>query len=128
MKFIVLFSEEKNGGYSAFIPDVKGCNTCAETMHMLEDNLREALAVSLDSTSQYCARQIAAEAEFEMYEIMDDCIIRYIDSDCEYLGGNSEDKTFCDGLSYHAMIEILRRRGYLIESSANSCNVLKQNQ
>jgi len=56
--FDVVISREKNGGYVAFVPELPGCHTQAETMEELEKNINEAIELYLETLSGDEKREI----------------------------------------------------------------------
>jgi len=51
--------------WEAEIPDVPGCHTYGETLLQARQNLREALACSLDELGEAFAAKVARDAELE---------------------------------------------------------------
>ena len=51
--------------WEAEIPDVPGCHTYGETLLQARQNLREALACSLDDLGEAQAAEVARDAELE---------------------------------------------------------------
>ena len=55
MHYTVIFERETDGGYHAFTPALKGCHSQGESIDEAITNIREAIAVYLES--------LAAEGE-----------------------------------------------------------------
>ena len=45
----VIFEREEDGGYHAFVPALKGCNSQGDTIEEAVENTREATEVCLES-------------------------------------------------------------------------------
>jgi len=53
MKFNVIIKEDKlDGGYIAYVPELKGCFTQADSLDELKKNIIEAIEVSLDENEE----------------------------------------------------------------------------
>jgi predicted RNase H-like HicB family nuclease len=53
MKFNVIVKEDKlDGGYIAYVPELKGCFTQADSLDELKKNIIEAIEVSLDENEE----------------------------------------------------------------------------
>lgn len=53
MKFNVIIKEDKlDGGYIAYVPELKGCFTQADSLDELKKNVIEAIEVSLDENEE----------------------------------------------------------------------------
>ncbi|MCY4615373.1 MAG: type II toxin-antitoxin system HicB family antitoxin [Chloroflexi bacterium] len=52
MKYTVVI-EETDNGYSAYAPDVPGCVAAGDTVSEVEDLIREALALHLESLREH---------------------------------------------------------------------------
>lgn len=49
MKYSVVVKEDKlDGGYFAYVPELKGCFTQAETLDELMINIKEAIEISIE--------------------------------------------------------------------------------
>jgi predicted RNase H-like HicB family nuclease len=48
-----VFYEQAEGGYVAFVPSLPGCHTQGETLEDTERNVREAVALYLESLTAY---------------------------------------------------------------------------
>jgi len=52
MRYSVVIEEDKlDGGYIAYVPNLKGCYTQADTLDELKKNIIEAIEVSIDDES-----------------------------------------------------------------------------
>lgn len=47
--YITVFQEEKEGGYSVWVPDLPGCASQGETIEEALKNIKEAIELYLDS-------------------------------------------------------------------------------
>ncbi len=47
--YSVFYEQAPEGGYVAFVPALPGCHTQGETLEETESNIREAIAVYLES-------------------------------------------------------------------------------
>ena len=54
MKYSIIIEEEDklDGGYIAYVPNLKGCYTQADTLDELKQNIIEAIEVSQEDTPQ----------------------------------------------------------------------------
>lgn len=52
LSLTAVFVEDPEGGYSAYIEEIPGVNTQGETKEEAEENLRDALAMILESRNQ----------------------------------------------------------------------------
>lgn len=57
LEYNVIFTAEKEGGYSVFVPDLRGCVSQGETFEEAKKNIQEAIELYLES------------AENELYEV-----------------------------------------------------------
>jgi len=48
-RYTVIFEREEDGGYHAFVPVLKGCHTQGDTLDEAIENIREAIALYLES-------------------------------------------------------------------------------
>lgn len=46
--YVVIIEECKNGGYSAYVPDLPGCISVGETMKEIETNIKEAIELYIE--------------------------------------------------------------------------------
>jgi predicted RNase H-like HicB family nuclease len=52
MNYTVIIKEDKlDGGYFAYVPELKGCFTEADTLEELDINIQEAISVSTEDNS-----------------------------------------------------------------------------
>lgn len=49
MRYTVIFEAQPGGGYHAFCPTLPGCHSEGDTLDQATDNIREAIAVYLES-------------------------------------------------------------------------------
>ncbi len=53
MKYSVIVKEDKlDGGYFAYVPELKGCFTQAETLDELKVNIKEAIEISIEDINE----------------------------------------------------------------------------
>lgn len=52
LSLTAVFVEDPKGGYSAYIEEIPGVNTQGETLEEARENLKDALAMILDSRNQ----------------------------------------------------------------------------
>lgn len=48
MKYLYIIEQASDGSFSAYVPDLPGCTTSADTHEELRVNVREAVATYLD--------------------------------------------------------------------------------
>jgi len=49
MRFNVIIKEDKlDGGYIAYVPEIRGCFTQADSLDELKENIKEAIEVSIE--------------------------------------------------------------------------------
>lgn len=48
MKYVYLIERAKDGSYSAYVPDLPGCTTSAETLDELRTNIYDAVETYTD--------------------------------------------------------------------------------
>ena len=49
MRFNVIIKEDKlDGGYIAYVPEIRGCFTQADSLDELKENIKEAIEISLE--------------------------------------------------------------------------------
>ena len=49
MRFNVIIKEDKlDGGYIAYVPELKGCFTQADSLDELKENIKEAIEISIE--------------------------------------------------------------------------------
>ena len=49
MRYIVILEREQDGGWHAFVPALQGCHSHGDTLAEAEENIREAMAVYIES-------------------------------------------------------------------------------
>lgn len=52
LQYNVLFTLEKEGGYSVSVPDLPGCHSQGETFEEAQENIKEAIELYLESTDK----------------------------------------------------------------------------
>jgi len=51
MRFNVIIKEDKlDGGYIAYVPEIRGCFTQADSLDELKENIKEAIEVSIEDS------------------------------------------------------------------------------
>jgi len=50
LEYNVVFQEEKEGGYSVWVPELPGCASQGDTIEMALSNIKEAIQLYLDET------------------------------------------------------------------------------
>ena len=53
LSYSVFYEEAPEGGYVAFVPALPGCHTQGETLEEAEQNVREAMALYLESLTAH---------------------------------------------------------------------------
>jgi predicted RNase H-like HicB family nuclease len=51
--YTVFYEQASEGGYVAFVPALPGCHTQGETLEETEDNVKEAIALYLESLAAH---------------------------------------------------------------------------
>ena len=55
MKYSVIIEEDKlDGGYFAYVPNIKGCYTQADSLDELKKNIIEAIELSQEDEAENC--------------------------------------------------------------------------
>lgn len=49
MKFAYIIEKADDGTYSAYVPDLPGCTTSAETIEEIRESIKDAVGAYLDS-------------------------------------------------------------------------------
>jgi predicted RNase H-like HicB family nuclease len=52
MKYIVVY-EQSDNGYAAYVPDLPGCVAAGDTRHEVEEFIREAIVLHIDSLRRH---------------------------------------------------------------------------
>jgi len=53
MKFMSIIAKANDGSYCAYVPDVPGCTTCADTIGGIRRNIKDAVDSCLDSLREH---------------------------------------------------------------------------
>lgn len=53
LSYSVFYEEDSEGGYVAFVPALPGCHTQGETLEETEHNVKEAIALYLESLAAH---------------------------------------------------------------------------
>jgi len=49
---IVVHQDNQDGGYYAYVPDLEGCFTQADSLDELKENIKESIELSIDDNHQ----------------------------------------------------------------------------
>lgn len=60
LEFTAVFKEAPEGGYVAFVEELPGANTQGETLDEARENLREAVALVLESNQLMTEQELGA--------------------------------------------------------------------
>lgn len=52
LEYNTIFSQEKDGGYSVFVPDLPGCHSQGETFEEAVANIKEAIELYLEDVEE----------------------------------------------------------------------------
>jgi predicted RNase H-like HicB family nuclease len=53
MKYVYITEKASDGTYSAYVPDLPGCTTSADTLDEVHENIKEAVSIYLDSLREH---------------------------------------------------------------------------
>ena len=53
MKYLYVIEQAPDGSYSAYVPDLPGCTTCGDTVDEVRQNVREAVAIYIQSLREH---------------------------------------------------------------------------
>lgn len=53
MKFLYIIEKADDGSYSAYVPDLPGCTTCADTVEEIRGSIKDAVDTYLDSLREH---------------------------------------------------------------------------
>jgi predicted RNase H-like HicB family nuclease len=53
MKFVYIIEKADDGSYSAFVPDLPGCTSCADTVDEIRRSIKDAVDSYLDSLREH---------------------------------------------------------------------------
>jgi predicted RNase H-like HicB family nuclease len=53
MKFLYIIEKAADGSYWAYVPDLPGCTTCADTVDEIRRSIKEAVDSYLDSLREH---------------------------------------------------------------------------
>ena len=53
MKYVYIIEKAADGSYSAYVPDLPGCTTCADTVDEIRRSIKDAVASYLDSLREH---------------------------------------------------------------------------
>jgi predicted RNase H-like HicB family nuclease len=53
MKFVYIIEKADDGSFSAYVPDLPGCTTCADTVDEIRQNIRHPVDSYLDSLREH---------------------------------------------------------------------------
>lgn len=49
MEYLIVIERGNDGSLSAYVPDLPGCTSCGDTLDELRSNIREAVALHVES-------------------------------------------------------------------------------
>ena len=49
MKYVYVIERASDGSYSAYVPDLPGCTTCADSIDEIKANIKDAVNLYVDS-------------------------------------------------------------------------------
>jgi len=52
MKYTYVIERGNDGSFSAYVPDLPGCTSCGDTLDELKTNIREAVALYVETLRQ----------------------------------------------------------------------------
>ncbi|OGK16299.1 hypothetical protein A2690_02840 [Candidatus Roizmanbacteria bacterium RIFCSPHIGHO2_01_FULL_39_12b] len=64
MEYIAIFQEEKDGGYSVWVPELPGCASQGETVEKAMGNIREAIELYLEDNEQTSTEDASYKKQF----------------------------------------------------------------
>ena len=53
MKYLYVIEKANDGSYSAYVPDLPGCTTSAETIEEIGRNIKDAVETYIDSLREH---------------------------------------------------------------------------
>ncbi|HEX4792526.1 MAG TPA: type II toxin-antitoxin system HicB family antitoxin [Humisphaera sp.] len=53
MKYTYIIEKADDGSFSAYVPDLPGCTSCGDTVMELRANIREAVALYIESLREH---------------------------------------------------------------------------
>lgn len=53
MRFVYIIEKADDGSYSAYVPDLPGCTTCADTLDEIRQSIKEAVDSYLGSLREH---------------------------------------------------------------------------
>jgi predicted RNase H-like HicB family nuclease len=53
MKFVYIIERADDGSYSAYVPDLPGCTTCADSVDEIRRSIKDAVDSHLDSLREH---------------------------------------------------------------------------
>jgi predicted RNase H-like HicB family nuclease len=53
MKFVYIIEKADDGSYSAYVPDLPGCTSCADTIDEIRRSIKDAVDSYLDSLREH---------------------------------------------------------------------------
>jgi predicted RNase H-like HicB family nuclease len=52
MRYVYVIEQAADKSYSAYVPDLPGCTTCGDTVDEVRQNMKEAVALYIESLRQ----------------------------------------------------------------------------
>lgn len=49
MRYVYVIERAADGSFSAYVPDLPGCTTCGDTTEEVRENIKEAVALYVES-------------------------------------------------------------------------------
>ena len=53
MKYVYIIEKAEDGSYSAYVPDLPGCTTCADTVDEVRRSIKDAVDSYLESLREH---------------------------------------------------------------------------
>ena len=53
MRYVYIIERADDGSYWAYVPDLPGCTSCGDTVDELRENIKEAVALYVDSLREH---------------------------------------------------------------------------
>lgn len=53
MKYVYVIEKAGDGSFSAYVPDLPGCTTCGDSVEEVRQNVKDAVALYLDSLREH---------------------------------------------------------------------------
>jgi predicted RNase H-like HicB family nuclease len=53
VKYLYVIEKATDGSYSAYVPDLPGCTTCGETVAEVQEGMKEAVSLYIESLREH---------------------------------------------------------------------------